>query len=430
MSANSDTKRSRLEFLKGTLAVLGASIVPEFLRAAEDEYESITVPSPVKSVIFFNMAGGMSHVDTFDHRPAQSTFAGVSTAGGLRFAETMKRTAAEAGRIAVIRSTWSEDGDHTFGQKLLHTGYRVPQAQAFPDIPSLGAVIAYAKKRQEKGSYFPSHITRGSRGGLSGRGGFLGVRYSSFQIGNLDNPVTHLKPMVGKISDERQGRRGKILEMLNDDFRKEYTSQEIETWSEMFTAASEFAASEQLGVFDLTREKPDVRARFGESWTGKACLMAKRLAEAGVPFIEIGIGGWDTHNDNRAKVQQITKDLDPALAALFGELGSSGLLKQTLVVLTSEFGRTPDVGTRDGRDHWARCWTTLIGGGNIPAGAVVGASDEKAQKPLKDPVHLRELVATIYKASGIDHEAHPYNSMGRPFPLVPRGTQPVKSLTG
>lgn len=427
MFADTD-KQSRRSFLKTTLAGLSTVFAPEILRAADEDYDSITVPSPVKSVIFLNMAGGMSHVDTFDHRASQSRFAAVMAANGVRFAETMKRTAAEMKRVALIRSTWSEDGDHGFAQKLLHTAYRQSQSQAFPDIPSIGAVIAYAKKRQDRGAYFPSHVTMGNRSGMAGRGGFLGVRYGSFHVGNLDNPVTNLKPVVGRISDERQKRRGSLLSLLNDDFRKEFTSQEISVWSEMFTAAQEFSVSEKLGVFDLGKEKPEVRAKFGDSFAGKACLMARRLAEAEVPFIEIGIGGWDTHNDNHAKVQQITKDLDPALAALIGELGSSGLLGQTLIVMTSEFGRTPDVGSRDGRDHWARCWSTLIGGGKIPGGLVVGESDEKAQKPLKDAVHLRELAATVYRAAGVDHEAHPYNSMGRPFPLVPRGTNPVRLL--
>ncbi len=432
MSAKSisSNMQTRKDFLKKSAGFLGAFMLPGLLRA-EDEYDEITVPSPVKSVILLNMAGGMSHVDTFDYKDGESRFAAVNTSiPGVRFAETMKLTAKEISRIALVRSTWSEDGDHSFGQRLLHTGYRMSQSQAFPDIPAFGSVIAYAKKRSEKGPYFPSHITMGGRGGLTGRSGFLGVKYGGFQIGNLDNPVTHLQPAVGRIAEDRKGRRGKMLDLLNESYAKETIGVEVDQWKQMFLAALDFANSDRLHVFDLAREKPELRAKFGDSFAGKACLMAKRLAEAEVPFIEITIGGWDTHNDNYAKVGSITKDLDPALAALLGELGSSGLLKQTLVVLSSEFGRTPDVGSRDGRDHWPRVWTSLIGGGRIPAGAVIGESDEKGQKPAKRPVHVRELVATVYRAAGVDPEAHPYNSMGRPFPLVPRGTSSVAELAG
>ena len=430
LSGKREGMQSRKEFLQKSAAFLGAFFLPAHLMPEED-YDDITVPSSVKSVIFLNMAGGMSHVDTFDPKAGQSVFSGVATSiSGIQFAETMKATAKEASRVSLIRSTWSEDGDHSFGQKLLHTGYRVPQAQAFPDIPSFGAIIAYAKKRKDKGPYFPSHITMGSRGGLTGRSGFLGVKYGAFQIGNLDNPVTHLKPAVGRIAEDRKGRRGKMLDMLNESFSKDTSSAQVDQWKQMYLAALDFANSERLDVFDISKEKPELRAKFGESSIGKSLLMAKRLAQAEVPFIELTVGGWDTHNDNAAKIKGITKDLDPALAALLGELGSSGLLKQTLVVLSSEFGRTPDVGTRDGRDHWPKVWTTLIAGGSIPQGAVIGESDPKGQKPAKRPVHVREIVATIYRASGVDPDAHPYNSMGRPFPLVPRGTEAVSELVG
>lgn len=428
-NARVQSNDSRRAFLQKSLGFLSTMFIPGITFGGDDAYDDITVPSPVKSVIFFNMEGGMSHVDTLDHKANLSPFsAAQSSVNGINFAESMQKTARELHRIALVRSTWSEDGDHNFAQRLLHTGYRLPQAQAFPDIPSLGAVIAFAKKSKATGSYFPAHVTMGRRAGLAGRGGFLGVKYSAFQVGNLDNPVNHLKPAVGRLSEDRLGRRGKILDLLNDGFQKDFSSKEIDLWKQMFGAAREFAHSEQLDAFDLNKEKPELRARFGQSWIGKACLMARRLAQAEVPFIEIGVGGWDTHKDNQSKVAQICKDMDPAIAALLGELGSSGLLKQTLVVFTSEFGRTPDVGGRDGRDHWPRVWSTLIGGGNIPGGIVVGESDAKGQKPTKRPVHVRELVATIYKAAGVDPEAHPANSMGRPFPLVPRGTNVVSEL--
>lgn len=424
-------KIKRADFLKTAAAALGTMFTPGFTRmAAEEEYDNPVIPSPVKSVIFINMAGGMSHVDTFDPKPSQTSFASVQTAiAGVQFAETLRNTAREMKRAALIRSTWSEDGDHGMAQFLLHTSYRQPQAAGFPDIASMGAVISSLKRKKAEQAYFPSHVTMGERGGMTGRAGFLGARNSGFHISNLDNPINYMKPVWGNFGAERLVRRGDMLDLLNDQFRKRYASSRLDLWQAMSEAALEFVASSRVTAFDIKQEKPELRARFGENWFGKACLMAKRLAAQEVPFIQITRGGWDTHDNNKGRISEIMKEADPAIAALLGELGSSGLLAQTLVVITSEFGRTPNVGGRDGRDHWPQVWTTLLAGGKVPGGAVVGDSGEKGEKPSRDPQHWKNVAATIYRAAGIDPEAMLKNAMGRPLRIVPQGTA-IKTLSG
>ncbi len=426
---------SRRDFLGaggGLLAAAAAApFLPRSLRA-EDEYDQFTIPTPVKSVIFLNMAGGMSHIDTLDPKPNLTTFGAVqSSIRGVRVAETLQKTARELNKLAMIRTTWHEDGDHGFAQYLLNSGYRMSEGGGFPDLPGFGSMIAYSRKRNEaEEKYFPSQITMGDRSGMIGRPGFLGVRYAGFHVGNLDRPVNHLQPAWGSYTPERLARREQFLEVVNAGFQRRNSSPNIAYWNRMFEAALDFMNTEKLSVFDISKEPATVRARFGDSWAGKAMLMAKRLAAAEMPFVQITIGGWDTHDNNRERVANICKDLDGAFAALLGELSSSGLLKQTLVVFSTEFGRTPEVGGRDGRDHFPSCWTTLIGGGDIPPGAVIGESNEKGTRERQgsERYHWRDVMATIYRAAGIDHEAHLTNSMGRPLPFVPRSARPIQAL--
>lgn len=406
---------------------LGAEEMPEW----DDDPYDIVLPSKVKSVIFINMAGGMSHVDTLDPRSNQSAFGTVnSSVKGIQIGEPFRKTAAQLKHLSMIRSTWSEDGDHGFAQKLLNTGYRMTESAGFPDIPSWGCTVAYAKKKDYKGPYFPSVVTLGQRGGVIGRHGFLPIRFSSFHIGNVDQPINNLTPAAGRITEERLKRREQFLNLLNDGFESRSQASQVQVWRGMFDSALEFMNSDQLVTFDLSKESAVNRRRYGETWAGKAMLMARRLAQAEVPFIQITIGGWDTHNNNRAKIADIMKEADPAIAALIEDLAGSGLLDQTMFYLSSEFGRTPVVGERDGRDHFPKVWTSLMGGGPVPRGAVFGESDKKAQRPAREDqaYHVRDVTATLYRAAGLDPEQTLTTGSGRPFPLVPRSAKIIESM--
>ena len=419
------------ESLLGRALGYGSGLLAEEMPDWDDDPYDIVLPSKVKSVIFINMAGGMSHVDTLDPRTDQSPFGVVnSSIKGIRIGEPFRKTAAQLKHLSMVRSTWSEDGDHGFAQRLLNTGYRMTESAGFPDIPSYGCTIAYGKKKDFQGPYFPSVVTMGQRGGVIGQHGFLPIKFSSFHIGNLDNPVNNLSPGGGKISQERLVRREQFLDMLNDNFEKRSNATQVQVWRGMFDSALEFMNSDKLVTFDLSKESATSRRRYGDTWAGKACLMAKRLAESEVPFIQITIGGWDTHNNNRAKIADIMQEGDPAIAALIEDLAGSGLLDQTVFYLSTEFGRTPVVGERDGRDHYPRVWTSLLGGGPIPRGAVFGESDKKAQRPARDDqaYHVRDVTATLYRAAGLDPESTLTTRSGRPFPLVPRNAKIIEPM--
>jgi len=436
MSTNMNSYERKL-FLKRSMGILAGAFMASlpghslFSKDAESESENeFTHNSPVKSIIFINMEGGMSHVDTLDPK-ANSAFSKVaSSISGISLLEPFTKTAKQLKHLGIVRSTWSEDGDHGFGQYLLNTGYRMPEGMGFPDIPHFGSVFAYSKKRNDKGPYFPSYVTMGSRSGRIGNSGFLGVPYAGFHIGNLDNPVNHLVPSYGKYKEERLIRRKDILEMMNSEFGLRNNSPQLKLWTEMVKAADEFRNSSRLASFDLTKESEATKARYGTSWQGKSLLMAKRLAEKEVPFIQISIGGWDTHNNNKAQIAKIMSETDQGIAALIEDLAMSGLLSQTIFFLSTEFGRTPDVGSRDGRDHHPRVWTSLLGGGPFQKGFVLGESDEKGERPSKskDAYHMRDLISSIHYASGVDPDASLPNSFGRPFSLSPRLAKVIEDV--
>ncbi|MCB1172730.1 MAG: DUF1501 domain-containing protein [Leptospiraceae bacterium] len=387
-------------------------------QLAAREQTDVKIDSPVKSVIFINMAGGMSHVDTFDPKPGNGKFRSIRASNGAQVSEVMPRLAAQMKHVNLVRSLHSQEGSHERGAYLIHTGHK-PNA-AFQDIPSFGAVIAMAHDMHKPAdaTYFPAHITLGGKGAQIGKGGFLGVQYDSFHIGNLDRPLSNLEPHW-YFKDDSDFMRGEMLNLVNTNFKKRVASSQIQTWEQMHRSAREFMNSPRLKVFNLDQESAKNKARYGSQKYSKAMLMLKRLAEIEVPFMELTIGGWDTHNNNFDQIRKNWAEIDQPLAALVEELAGSGLLKQTMIVINSEFGRTVEVNAdRDGRDHHPRAWTALIAGGNLPRGVVYGATDQKAFKPEKDPVTVEQFISTIYKSAGIDPRKTLYTALGRPFTLI------------
>ncbi len=425
-SSNQKNQLSRGGFLRALGIAAGGGLLanelfdggmPDELMAQSKYKQDIKAEGPIKSVIFLNMAGGMSHVDTFDPKPNGSFGKTRSAIPGAYVSDRLSKSAPELKGMSLIRSVHSREGSHERAQYLMHSGHT--SMAGFANIPSLGAVIALA--RSKKGPYFPDHITIGGKRGLAGRGGFLGKKFGSFNVNNLRNPLAFMQSR-GRVDESRLLRRELMLDLLNKNFAGRVAAEGISGWEGMRKSALEFMNSDRLSVFDLEQESAATKARYGDNNVGKGFLLARRLAQAEVPFIEVSVGGWDTHRNHRERMTTNLGRLDPALAALLGELRSTGLLKQTLVVLTSEFGRTPDISSNgDGRDHHPRAWTTLIGGGNVPQGTVIGETDKKGARVKKDPVRLESQVATIYKSAGIDPESNLKTNMGRPMQLVIKG---------
>jgi len=430
---------NRKEFLQASAALLAGFTIPksnlsafsltDLFSRSYDSNEDLSLPSPVRTVIFINMEGGMSHVDTLDPKK-NSAFGKVdSSIRNLSVLEPFQKTAKHLHKLTVIRSTSCEDGDHGMAQHLLNTGYRETETVGIPDLPHMGAMISYIKSLNKKpSSYFPRYITMGGRNGKIGDPGYLSVDHAGFHVGDPNKPLSNITPSWGKYENERILRRETFLDALNSEYNNKNHSLNLDVWDKMYVAAREFRDSDKISSFDWSKEKESVIKSYGESWQGKAMLIARKLTEIEVPFIQITIGGWDTHDNNKSRITKIMSETDQGLAALLGELESTGLMKQTIFMLSSEFGRTPDVGTRDGRDHHPKVWTTMIGGGSISKGRVFGETDEKGEKATKSsPVmHVRDLVASLYKYSGINPKKLIKNSQDRPIAIANKASKVVE----
>ncbi|WCL49769.1 DUF1501 domain-containing protein [Leptospira sp. GIMC2001] len=430
-------KFNRLEFLQASASLFaGLTLTPNLLNAVSyrnadsknSKSSDLSLPSPIKSIIFVNMDGGMSHVDTLDPK-ANSKFSKVSSSiRGLSVLEPFQKTAKFFNKLSVLRTTYSEDGDHGMAQHLLNTGYRSTETIGIPDLPHMGAMVSYVKSLNLKdGPYFPRYVTMGTRNGKIGDPGYLSVAHAGFHIGDPNKPLSNLTPSWGKYTKERLDRRENFLETMNEEFQNQNHSLNLDRWDSMYVAAKEFRDSAKSIAFDWMQEPEKVQTRYGQTVQARSFMIAKRLAEIEVPFIQISIGGWDTHDNNKARITKIMSDTDQGLAALLQDLDGLGLLQQTMFVLSSEFGRTPDVGTRDGRDHHPKVWTTLVGGGKISKGKVIGETDEKGEKPAKGStaIHVRDLISTIYNYAGIDPKKQIINSQNRPISIGNKASRVV-----
>jgi hypothetical protein len=427
---------TRKEFLQASSALVAGLTIPgnsleaisfkDIFSSRKSENEELSIPSPIKTVIFINMEGGMSHVDTLDPKRGSAFGQVDSSIPSLRILEPFKKTASHLHKLSVIRTTYCEDGDHGMAQHLLNTGYRETETVGIPDLPHMGSMISYVKSlNQPKSSYFPRYVTMGGRNGKIGDPGYLSVDHAGFHIGDPNKPLSNITPSWGKYEKDRISRRESFLELLNQDYKKVNRSSNLELWDKMYVAAREFRDSNKISAFDWSKEPESILKKYGESWQSKSFLMARKLAEIEVPFIQISIGGWDTHDNNKSRITKIMSETDQGLAALLDDLEVKGLFGQTLFLLSSEFGRTPDVGARDGRDHHPKVWTSLIGGGKISRGRVFGTTDEKAEKPEKNSqiLHVRDLIASLYSYAGVNPAKQIMNSQNRPVAIANKASK-------
>ena len=415
---------NRRDFLKtaaagaAALTVSGA-FVPRSLR------EVFAAPggslATQKSLIVLWMAGGPATIDLWDPKPGRANggpVQGIDTpVPSIQLSHYLPRTAARMKDFAVIRSMKTAQADHARGHYLLHTGY-----EPNPTVrhPAFGSICSAELLRDNFD--IPSYI---SIGGNAPRAGILGAAHDPFTIGNVKDPLAFVREAAGVDAARGDARSQLLLEK-----EEEYAARDDEasrSRREALKRARRLMKSPLLEAFDLSKEKNELRAEYGNTPFGDACLLARRLTEVGVPCCEVVLGGWDTHRGNFQAVQNLSRTLDPAMAALFKDLSDRGRLDKTLVLWMGEFGRTPHVNEFDGRDHYARAWATAIGGGGIQGGQAIGKTDEDGEEVLERPVNAQDLLATACMALGIDPLKENYSPEGRPIKIVKDGT-PVKEL--
>ncbi len=417
---------TRRNFVAGLAkACLGATVLgsTKWLASAENPAGEKSLPGKAKQVIYLYMLGGMSHVDTLDpkeNKEVQGPYKPIATSvAGVQLGQHLPLVAKEMGKIALIRSLTSKEGAHERARYQLHTSYPPLSSVAHP---SLGSWVA--KMAGKRNPDFPAYFNVGN---MSFNSGFFENEYDPFRIGDPENALLNIVPPK-QVSQERMDRRLKLMQGLNSDFHHEYEKWEpVRDYSTFYDRALSMMRAKDLDAFDLTKEKDEDRERYGKNNFGQGVLLARRLVERKVRFVEVSLANWDTHQENFTRVKDLSTQLDQALSALLQDLSKTGLLSETLVVVASEFGRTPRINEGDGRDHHPKVFSSLLAGAGIAGGQVYGSSDAKGEDVKDQPVTMMDVNATIAKAMGLNPHEETVSPVGRPFRLAADG-KPIQKL--
>jgi hypothetical protein len=379
-----------------------------------------------KRVILLWLAGASSQLETWDPKPGTSTggpFRAIDTnVPGMRISELMPKLAKRMDRTAIIRSLNTKNGDHGGAARLMMRGRMEDPSLRYPDM---GAVIAKELGRGQSPvpDYVSFYAPTEGRDFAPGASGFLGSRFSPIELTTNLIPENIRRPEA--IPELDHVERAELRELLTRRFAQGRPSTALSSHNEAYQRVRGLMASDTL--FDVTREPQSVRDAYGPSQFGEQALAARRLVEAGVPFVRVARAWWDSHGQNFETHQELVPELDHVMSTLLDDLEQRGLLQDTLVVTLAEFGRTPTINGSLGRDHFASAWSATLTGCGIKGGTVFGKTDEKGMKVVDGEVGAAELFATIYKAVGIDPEKNYYVGP-RPVPLTDEGTEPIAAV--
>ena len=411
---------TRREFvLTAAKTALGVSLLPVSAQLAHAASEK-SGGGKAKHVIYLYMQGGMSHIDTFDPKTGDTKGFGdpiKTNADGMQLGGYMEKLAKQANKISIVRSMSSKTGVHEQGSYLMHTGYE-PRGTIVH--PSLGAWASHFLGRV--GKTLPDSVTVNAGYNHPGAG-FFPPALSPIPITNPDVGLQNIKPTT---SDGLFKKRIDLMNEFDAGFRKKFQSQEVKAYTEFYDETLKLMKSEDLKAFDLKQESQATRAKYGMSSFGQGCLLARRLVENGVRFIEVQTGGWDMHNYVDEAMKKTGAAMDATFAALLEDLESKGLLKDTLVVLGSEFGRTPRINDNSGRDHYPKVYSTVFAGGGVKGGFVYGASDKDGVEVADKQVTPQDFISTIGYAMGLPKEVV-MSPSNRPFTVGDKGT-PITEL--
>jgi hypothetical protein len=410
-------------------------------------------PQRRRSCILLWMNGGPSQMDTFDLKPGHAnggTFKEIQTAvAGINISEHLPKIASHMDKMALIRSMSTKEADHGRATYQMRTGH-IPGGPVH--YPTIGSV--FSKELEKEGAELPNFVSIAPYRFFSPAAygpGFLGPKYAPLVVGEGQQALI---PIPGQqqsnyedtlkvqdldrpqgVSAERAAARVRLLGEMQNDFLAERSAEPSESHKNAYQRAVTLMNSKATRAFNLDDEPRELRDRYGRNLFGQGCLLARRLVERGVPFVEVSLAtvgnlalGWDTHINNFDAIRQLSGVLDPAWATLMDDLKTRGLLDSTMIVWMGEFGRTPRINGNRGRDHWARSWTTVLAGGGIKGGQVVGKTSEDGTTVEDRPVSTEDLLATVAYGLGIDIKKQNNSNVGRPIRIVEPTAQRIKEV--
>jgi uncharacterized protein (DUF1501 family) len=374
-----------------------------------------------KSAIMLWMSGGPSTMDIWDLKPGASTggpFKPIRTTGDMEICEHMPETAKQMKHLSVVRSMSTREADHNRGRYYMHTGY-VPNPNI--EYPSYGAVLSHELIEQRPELEIPPFI---SVGGGSVGPGFLGMAWAPFTVSSNGQ----VRNLDAGLDAERVSQRMAALELVEKGFIAQKRGSAADDHMKILRKTLNLMTSKQMDAFKVNKEPKEVLDKYGTDGFARGCLMARRLVEVGVPFIEVDLGGWDNHA-NIFPTLQNTKlpAMDKAIAALVSDLEERGLLQDTAIIWMGEFSRTPRINGTAGRDHWARSWSVMLGGGGLKGGLAVGKTNEDGTNVETEPYTSQDVMATICKTLGISLETTFTSKSGRPMKIA-AGGKVIKEL--
>jgi len=420
---------SRRAFVSGMAASLfGVGAMPLSSPLAAAARLDDTIPlhhATAKRVIYLFLAGGMSQLDTFSPKPGAATQGPTesiqSNTDDVLVSEHFPLMARHMDKVCVVESMNSKQGAHAQGQYHMHTSYEL---RGTIRHPSLGAWLNYMAGPMNE--TLPGHVA--INGGLyHASGGFLESKFMPLPIGSAEEGLQN-SSRADHVTPYTFDRRMKRLREMNDAFRSRYDTKEVRAYGDMYDQALALMDSQDLAAFDISKEPQAIRDAYGAEPVGQGCLLARRLIEHDVRFVEIVNDGWDTHAENFDRMGELCPPVDRALSALLADLDARGLLEDTLVVLATEFGRSPNINTqRDGRNHYPKAFTCLLAGGGIQGGFKHGKTDAEGHEVTEDMVSVQDFNATIAYALGLPTEHEMYSPSGRPFRVAHKGV-PVTAM--
>jgi uncharacterized protein (DUF1501 family) len=423
-SADDVTRRGFLSLTARRL--FGLAAAPTLLRGRLAGDEPVPLgPATARSVIYLFLRGGMSHLDTLDPKPGARTQGPVqaiaTSADGVQLSEYFPHLARQMRRAAVVCSLQSTQGAHEQAQYLMRTSYTL---RGTVQHPCLGA---WAHRMAGKiNPTLPGHVIVGGGGDLP-TAGYFPPQYLPLPIGDAEAGLKNSVRAKG-VGEEVFERRLAKLRAMNAAFEAAHGQRQVRAYADMYDEAVQLMRSADLVAFDMTQEPEPLREAYGSDDFGQGCLLARRLVEHGVRYVEVVNNGWDTHNQNFDTLRDKCPAVDRALAALLADLDARGLLRETLVVLATEFGRTPDItNDNNGRNHYPKAFSALLAGGGIRGGVRWGRTDAEGRDVVADPVSIPDLNATIAHALGLPVQHVLHSPAGRPFTVADKG-RPVLGL--